>query len=74
MIEVSRLSSGSALVLNADLIETIEATPDTVITLTNGHKILVRESPQEITRRVVAFRRSIEHAPPAGNRQEAEPE
>ncbi|MEW6546440.1 MAG: flagellar FlbD family protein [Bacillota bacterium] len=58
MIRVTRLN-GHEMVLNADLIETVEATPDTVISLTTGRKILVREAPEEITRRVVAYRRAI---------------
>jgi flagellar protein FlbD len=44
---------------NSDLIEYIEITPDTVITLTTGQKIMVRESADEVVDRVVAFRRSI---------------
>ena len=45
--------------LNSDLIEYIEITPDTVITLTTGQKIMVRESADGVVDRVVAFRRSI---------------
>jgi flagellar protein FlbD len=46
-------------VLNADLIETIEQTPDTVITLTNGKKIIVCESTDEVVRRVMEYKRAI---------------
>lgn len=56
MIQVTRLNQ-QQLVLNSDLIEHIETTPDTVITLTTGTKIMVRESSAEIIRRVAAFRR-----------------
>lgn len=56
MIQVTRLNQ-QQLVLNSDLIEHIETTPDTVITLTTGTKIMVRESTDEIIRRVAAFRR-----------------
>jgi flagellar protein FlbD len=58
MIQVTRLNR-IPLVLNSDLIEYIEITPDTVITLTNGHKMVVAESAAEVVERVMAFRRSI---------------
>lgn len=48
--------------VNADLIETVEATPDTVITLTTGHKLIVQESVDEVVRLVVAFKRAC-HTP-----------
>jgi flagellar protein FlbD len=44
-------------VLNADLIETIEATPDTVISLVTGKKYVVREKVEEVIDRIVEFRR-----------------
>lgn len=56
MIQVTRLNQ-QQLVLNSDLIEHIESTPDTVITLTTGTKFMVRESAEEIIRRVAEFRR-----------------
>lgn len=58
MIAVTRLNH-APLVLNSDLIEYIESTPDTVITLTTGQKIVVSESASEIVERVIAFRRSL---------------
>ena len=58
MIQVTRLNH-IPLVLNSDLIEHIEVTPDTVITLTSGQKIMVLEGASEVVERVVAFRRSI---------------
>lgn len=58
MIQVTRLNR-SSLILNSDLIEIVEATPDTVISLTNGERLMVMESPDEIVGRVVTFRRSI---------------
>ncbi len=58
MIHLTRLNH-IPLVLNSDLIEHIEVTPDTVITLTTGQKIMVLESAAEVVERVVAFRRSI---------------
>ncbi len=58
MIELTRLNH-VPLVLNSDLIEHIEATPDTVITLTTGQRFLVLESSDEVVRRVIAFRKAI---------------
>ncbi|MGE5559976.1 MAG: flagellar FlbD family protein [Chloroflexota bacterium] len=63
MIQVQRIN-GTAFVINADLIETVEATPDTVITLTTGKKVLVADSPDEVVRKVIAFRREIGFALP----------
>lgn len=63
MIKVTRLSgTAPELVINAELIETVEANPDTVITLTTGNRIIVQESVDEVIRRVVAYRRAI-HQP-----------
>ncbi len=59
MIKVSRLKSQEEFVLNAELIETIEETPDTVITLTSGRKLIVEESTDEIVRKVMDYRRAI---------------
>jgi flagellar protein FlbD len=47
------------MVLNSDLIEHIDVTPDTVITLTTGQILRVRESADEVVRRIVDFRRRI---------------
>jgi flagellar protein FlbD len=58
MIHLTRLNH-RPLVLNADLIESIEVTPDTVISLTTGQKLVVLEPPEEVVRRVVEFRRAI---------------
>jgi flagellar protein FlbD len=58
MIRVTRLNSESIL-LNSDLIEFVESTPDTVLKLTSGQRLLVRESPEEIVARIVQFRKAI---------------
>jgi flagellar protein FlbD len=58
MIQLTRLNH-QEITVNSDLIEHIEATPDTVIALTTGQRLMVLESPSEIVRRVVDFRRSI---------------
>ena len=58
MIKVTRLG-GRPFYLNSDLIESLEAVPDTTIQLTTGKKVLVTEPPEEIVRRIVEFRRDI---------------
>ena len=57
MITVSRLD-GSEVVVNAELIELVEAMPDTHLTLTDGKRLIVREAPEEIVARVIAYRRT----------------
>jgi flagellar protein FlbD len=54
------------LVINSDLIEHVEITPDTVIALTTGQKILVLETADEVIERVVRFRRSVLAGLPVG--------
>ena len=56
MITVTRFN-GSVFVVNSDLIETIEATPDTVITLVTGKKYVVQEKVEEIIEKIIEFRR-----------------
>lgn len=58
MIRVTRLDA-SEFTINAELIETVEATPDTVISLVSGRKYIVREPEEEIIGRVIAYRRQI---------------
>ena len=58
MIHLTRLNH-TPVVLNCDLIEHVDTTPDTVISLTTGQKLMVLESAEEIIERVVRFRRSI---------------
>jgi flagellar protein FlbD len=55
MVLVTRLND-RAFVINADLIETVEETPDTVVTLTTGRKYVVRETVDTIVARVVEYR------------------
>ncbi len=69
MIRLTRINH-VPLVLNSDLIEHIEVTPDTVISLTNGQKFLVLESADEVMARVIEFRRSIAQAGIHGVRPE----
>jgi flagellar protein FlbD len=58
MIRLTRLN-GSNIALNSDLIKFVENAPDTVITLINGEKVIVRESTDDVIRRLVEFRRSV---------------
>jgi flagellar protein FlbD len=62
MIAVTR-PDGSTLLLNPDRIESIEETPDTVITLTDGRKLLVREGADVVAARFTAYRRSLRAGP-----------
>jgi flagellar protein FlbD len=62
MIRLTRLNH-APLVLNSDLIEHIDVTPDTVITLTTGQILRVRETAEEVIERIVDFRRRIFLAP-----------
>jgi flagellar protein FlbD len=48
--------NGSKLYLNPELIQTVEATPDTVITMQSNKKLIVRETPQEIAERFIEYR------------------
>lgn len=58
MIMVTRLN-GVQLVVNAELIEFVEATPDTILTLTTGRKLVVTESVDVILNLVLTYKRSI---------------
>ncbi len=55
MIQLTRLN-GIPIVLNSDLLKTAEASPDTMLTLINGEKIIVREPCEEVAERVLAYR------------------
>jgi flagellar protein FlbD len=58
VIRLTRLNN-QPLAVNCDLIKFIENTPDTLVTLLNGEKIVVRESADEIIARIIAFRREV---------------
>ncbi|QJC52281.1 flagellar FlbD family protein [Paenibacillus albicereus] len=58
MVQVTRLN-GSRLTINALLIELIEETPDTLLTLTTGKKMVIQESAEVLTARIVEYQRSI---------------
>ncbi len=58
MIHVTRLN-GRALIVNADLIRTVEANPDTIITLVNGDHIIVREPVKAVVELAIEYGRSL---------------
>ena len=58
MIQLTRLNS-NPIALNSDLIKFVENAPDTVITLINGEKVIVRETSDEVIQRIVEFRRAV---------------
>jgi flagellar protein FlbD len=70
MITVTRYD-GTELVVNVDLILTIEQTPDTVLTLTTGDRLMVRESMAEVVERSVSYRHRILQKP-VDDREEGE--
>jgi flagellar protein FlbD len=62
VIYVTRLD-GSQFVVNADLIETVEHTADTVITLLDGKKLVVNTTVQDVVNRVIGYRQMIARGP-----------
>jgi flagellar protein FlbD len=58
MIYLTRINQ-TPLILNSDLIENIQSTPDTVISLTSGRNYLVLEPPDEVIARIVKFRQRV---------------
>ncbi len=67
MIRVTRLD-GTGVLVNIDQITWIEFNPDTVISLANGEKLLVRDAPDDIVSRVQDYKRSLV-APPVRERR-----
>ncbi|MBO6304834.1 MAG: flagellar FlbD family protein [Selenomonadaceae bacterium] len=63
MIKLTKFNSEAQkkgeFVLNAEIIETVEETPDTVITLINGKKLIVDESMEDVVRQVMKYRRAL---------------
>lgn len=58
MIEVTRLND-KKMMLNAELVELVEETPDTVISLTNGKKFVVKESVNEVRELVISYKKEV---------------
>ena len=65
MIALTRIN-GHQVMVNSDLIEQIEETPDTVVTLTSGNKLVVRDPMRDIQQKIVEFKRRIYGPPEAG--------
>ena len=62
MINLTKLND-SKIVINSDLIEFVEALPDTIVTLTTGKKIIVKESVEDVVDKVIEYKRNILHKP-----------
>lgn len=58
MIALTKLN-GQVMVVNAELIETVEKTPDTIIGTVTGKRFMVRETVEEVTEKVMAYRREL---------------
>lgn len=71
LIPLTKLK-GERIWLNPDLIETVEATPDTIIALTTGRRMVVLESPESIRDRIVTFKRMLAAKSPVRNVGEGE--
>ncbi len=65
MIKVTRLND-SVMVINVEKIQSLQSTPDTVITFTNHDKIMVKEPLEEVSQRIVEYRRTVNCAPDGG--------
>ena len=67
MIELTKLN-GESFILNAELIQFVEARPDTYVTLANGQHVIVQQSIEEVMNRAVAYQRSKQLIPtPSSN-------
>lgn len=58
MVEITRLNMKVAII-NAELIEMIEETPDTIITMTTGKKFIVKETKEEMVDKIIQYRQKI---------------
>ena len=58
MIQVTRLDN-TLMVLNVEMIQSLSATPDTIITFTTHDRMMVKEPVEEISRRILAYQRTI---------------
>ncbi len=73
MILVTRLT-GRPIIINVDLVKTIEETPDTMITLVNGDRIMVKESMDEVISKAIEYGRQIRCFPIPANPHPQEPD
>ncbi len=62
MIKVTRLND-SVLIINAENIQSVEANPDTVITFVNRDRLLVKEPVEEVSQRILQYRRVLQICP-----------
>lgn len=58
MVEVTKIN-GVKVLINPDLLELVEETPDTVLSFTTGRKLIVKESRQEVKNLVISYKRDI---------------
>ena len=58
MIKVTRLNDAT-LMINVDMIQSLQAIPETVITFTNNDKIMVKEPLEEVSQRIVDYQRTV---------------
>ena len=64
MIKVTRLND-SVMVINVEKIQSVQSIPDTLITFTNHDKIMVKEPIEEVSQRIVEYRRTVNQTPAA---------
>ena len=62
MIKVTRLND-SVMVINVEKIQSVQSTPDTLITFTNHDKIMVKEPLEEVSQRIVEYKRAVNITP-----------
>ena len=70
MIQITRLN-GSIIYINAELIKSVEPTPDAVITLGNGEKYIARETAEVVVDRIIEYQRKV-HTQPVALKQAGE--
>jgi flagellar protein FlbD len=72
MIKVTRLNDAT-LMINVDMIQSLQAIPETVITFTNNDKIMVKEPLEEVSQRIVEYQRTLYSQSAGRNRQLLDP-
>lgn len=68
MIRVTRFD-GTAMMLNAEWIQSVENTPDTLITLTNGFKVIVRDRVEDVVSRFIEYKKQCQTTLNLGNKK-----
>jgi flagellar protein FlbD len=64
VIKVTRIN-GEVFAVNAELIQYVEERPDTILTLTTKERLIIKESMDEVIRRVIEYGRALRSFPPA---------